>query len=170
MKIRGGFVSNSSSTSFTFIFKGDKIEDLFNLIKKYNQYFDLYFTDSGEKELHCTAEDVIKSMEEIKPNLKIENINSLRLYIKTRMRDLEITSEKNKDHHDWYSEYLSDCMDKELLMEEAAKREFTNALVIDFGDNSGVISGGTVGYCMDYEGRSININKPDLIVTTEQNR
>jgi len=34
MRIRNGFVTNSSSTNFIFMFKGNKKEELFDLIKK----------------------------------------------------------------------------------------------------------------------------------------
>lgn len=171
MKIRDSFVSNSSSTSFTFIFKGDKIEDLFDLIRKYNQYFDLYFTSYDEKELHCTAEDVIRSIEAIKSDLGLTSIYSFHQDIKTRMRDLEKMPKESKDRIvKWYDTKNQNYIAEESIVEEATKKEFKSVLIIDFGDNHGNISGGNVGYCMDYEGRDISINKPDLIVMTEQNR
>ena len=177
MKIRTGFVSNSSSTSFTFIFKGSKIKELFYLITKYDQYFDLYFTPYEEKKLHCTAEDVVKSMKRVKSNSDLVSIKSFHQNIESEIKLLEKRIEKVKCDRvskefeaKWDEEYLFEILNKKSSIEEAIEEGFEKVLIIDFGDNHGDISGGKVGYCMDYEGRSIDINKPDLIVTTEQNR
>jgi hypothetical protein len=65
MKIRQGFVSNSSSTSFTFIHKGDDLTELYKQIKQWDQYFQLRFDAYGEKETWCINEDnVINALQE----------------------------------------------------------------------------------------------------------
>ena len=59
MKIRNGFVSNSSSTAFTFVFKKDTVEDVANLVRKYNQFFELHWDEHS-----CTAEEVATAIEQ----------------------------------------------------------------------------------------------------------
>ena len=41
MKTRNGFVSNSSSTSFTFVFKGKTFEDFEKLMFKHKELFNI---------------------------------------------------------------------------------------------------------------------------------
>jgi hypothetical protein len=45
VKIRNGFVSNSSSTSFVFVFKGKEFDDFAQLMSKYRKYFNISYSD-----------------------------------------------------------------------------------------------------------------------------
>ena len=59
MKTRNGFVSNSSSTSFTFCYKGDGIKPLTDLIlTKYREQFNRSYD-----EWSCRAQDVVEAIE-----------------------------------------------------------------------------------------------------------
>ena len=42
MKFKGDFVTNSSSTAFFFIFKGRKLEKMYDLIDKYSRKFEMH--------------------------------------------------------------------------------------------------------------------------------
>ncbi len=172
MKIRQGFVSNSSSTSFTFMIKGDKMEDVYDLIKKYNQYFDLYYSSWDDEKMHCTADNVVKAIKEVK-NVKLIRIEKFKKDLEEHRERIskELEKEKSKDYlNDWYFKDLMDMMEKEITIDDTVKSGFKNVLIIGFGDNDGEISGDPIGTTMDYEGRCISINKPDFIVFTEQNR
>jgi hypothetical protein len=171
VKIRNGFVSNSSSTSFTFIFKGSSADDLYAMINKYNQYFDLYYdisnVDGTSIPVHCTAEDVINALKTLK--LNVVPIKEHRIDIHKHLKQYELYDRHDKEGDFWVQTIVDQVM-KEEDLKDAEKNGFTCSVVVGFGDNNGDISGGDIGYCMDYEGRAIHINKPDFIVTTEQNR
>ena len=179
MKIRTGFVSNSSSTSFTFIFKGNDFEDLYTMMRKYDQYFDLYNADLFGEPLHCNVEDIIKAIKEkAKIGSEYESNNPMIITpISKLISTSKETIEQNKKQIEQLEKrndfWLNLIMDKAMEisdLEDDKKAGFNGAFIIEFGDNHGDICGGDVGNLMDYEGRTISINKPDFIVYTEQNR
>jgi hypothetical protein len=193
MKYRSSFVSNSSSTSFTFVSKKDNLPDL---IKKYDQYFNLYFTCYDNEEYHITADNVISAIEELKKKIEAqdaeESYKSTKIkynideyiemlekqskeYLQSLAQEKENFGNNSKQSH---YKYFMDALMNELMqvsekinkLKELNKKGFKIIYVIGFGDSHGEISGSGVGEVMDYEGRAININKPDFVVYTEQNR
>ena len=171
MKIRNGFVSNSSSTSFTMCFK-DSEEELYEMLKKYAVYFDLIYP--YEQDWKVNIDDVINSIKEclVKNDdyEKIE-ITSVDDAIVKQEECVEQEKEYVKKHPDRYNvENIFEENDKLEKLQTAKKRGLQSVIIIGFGDNSGNVCGGRIGNTMDYEGRHININKEDFIVFTEQNR
>ena len=184
MKIRKGFVTNSSSTNFIFGFKGDAVDDLVKAIQNHPDAFSLCFVGGWKKPIYykCNADDVTKAIVEVsntKSKYEFENI---------KIRDpLEVIEEEEKqfaEHKKWEEEYEKEHPDyvsfnddyiekmynkKILYLKEIAERGMM-VLEIEFGDNHGHIEGGDLGMAMDYEGRRIEIFSDDLIVVTEQNR
>ena len=171
MKVRKGFVSNSSSTAFVFLFKG---ESIFKMLEKYKTYFELYYDCYGGDKYTCTAEDVSDSIKKVLSsehsdydlNGRIIDVDSVINDEKKDMAEWSKLEEKNPS----YIEYIFESQEKITKLEGAKKRGLDKALVINFGDNHGEVSGGNIGMAMDYEGRSISINKPDFIVYTYQCR
>ncbi len=53
MKVRKGFVSNSSSTSFAFITKGNTLEDVYEAMRNYREYFHLWGAWQTEENEEC---------------------------------------------------------------------------------------------------------------------
>lgn len=169
MKIRNGFVSNSSSTSFTFCFKGKNIKDLTDLIlTKYRDSFKRSYD-----EYHCNALDVVKAIEEcIKECVSIDKV------ILDTMAILEGTLEYTERHKDKKDRYFIE-MELRLKQELENKIEklkgirekgLNSVVIIGFGDNHGDVSGGNIGYAMDYGGRDIDINNDDLVVFAKMDR
>ena len=180
MKTRQGFVSNSSSTSFTFCFKGKKLKVLTDLIlTKYREKFQRNFD-----EWHCNAMDVVRAIEgcinTTKSYDKVALVSIDKIieddmaYIERLEKDIKEAKEKPSTNWSGHRNYLLE--DKQNLeskvnkLQKIKKNGLTTVLVIGFGDNDGEVSGGNVGYAMDYDGRSIDINAKDLVVFTEQNR
>jgi len=189
MKSRHGFVSNSSSTSFTFVFKGKKVKDLSDTILKYKEHFNLSF-DAGWGDsndiYNCNALDVASAIESCVKSSKKDKWNSVKVI---SIDDCLKNIIENKKQYSQYIKEEKDKVDKpnysltniyerhNSILEEqlnklraAKKRGLTSVINIGFGDNHGDISGGELGNCMDYEGRYISINNNDFIVFTEQNR
>ena len=173
MKIRKGFVSNSSSTSFIFNFKtGDK-EECKNIIEKYKEYFNIYDHKgvSAKNDRNLTSDEIIFAL---RSHLDYNNRGEL--------KDINELLEQVTHRKEYYLDLLStdgDEMFHDFFMEEAYTEELLKDLigngfkyyfVIDFGDNGGDVSGGKMGSIMDYLGRFIFISKDDLYMYTEQNR
>lgn len=171
MKIKADFVTNSSSTSFTFIFKGNHI-DLFKAVLKRAALFNLSI-DFGTP-YTIDVWDVIESIDSVirfDPGiLQIDN------EIKMCQEDIEYV-EKNlakNNIEDWERRYdkerradLNEVMTKLL---KAKEKGLVSVFKIGFGDNHGEICGGRIGCTMDCAGSRISIDDDDLIVMTEQNR
>ena len=182
MKIRHGFISNSSSTSFTFCFRGK--EDLYNLIWKYRDYFSLSTIGWTSSVFSCNACSVVACIESVvvdnvKDDWKETSVKNIEEEIKNFeecLKETEETIKRAKEDGD--KEWLVDMYkkSKENLiahcdrLKTAKEKGLNKVLVVEFGDNHGHIQGGDVGNAMDYEGRNIDIDEKDFIVFTEQNR
>lgn len=177
MKIRNGFVSNSSSSSFTFIHKGENLEELYNQINKWNQYFDLRYTNYNDETATINANDVINEIKKLGEDpatpitWKIEDyIIHLETELQRTQNYLTKLMKDGKHNNDFVMEYIFKMSSNITELEDLAKRGFRTVHTISFGDNHGNISGEGVGEVMDYEGRNIYINKEDFVVFTEQDR
>ena len=192
MKIREGFVSNSSSTSFTFCFKGDKLQTLYEMIVKYSKYFELsmdepYYFDKSKDTISCDAADVVKSIKAVvKANrkskwYKIEVISLddlIRKYqeiLDSDTREFEREKKDPKNTNDEWSSifYTQDIAHNKKLIQKVNRlkeKGLTHCVEIGFGDNHGDICGGDIGNLMDYEGRNISISNNEFAVFTIQNR
>ena len=184
MKTRNGFVSNSSSTSFTFIFKGKSIKDLGKTIFKYKDYFKLSYDfgwDDNCDVRHCNAQDVVEAIEGAVERYKDDkwdrpevlsidkHIENLVEIIKSNDKEIEDKKKENKPYG-FYGRYNDQLKEHVKKLRAAKKNGCTSVFVIGFGDNHGEVYGGDVGYCMDYEGRGIHLYEKDFVVLTEQNR
>lgn len=177
MKIRNGFVSNSSSTSFTFCFKdkGNGIDDLLDMIvsQKYKNNFQRSFD-----EWFCNATgvaDAIKASVERGGEWNEAKVVSIDKIIADEKDDLKHIKEviKEAEKKNWTGYYLErkDCLEEKIKkLQKIKKNGLDSVLVIGFGDNDGEVCGGSVGHAMDYDGRYIGINTNELVVFTEQNR
>lgn len=173
MKIRQGFVSNSSSTSFYFITKNNKKESVIQAIKKYGEYFRLIY-DGYSGPYSCTENDVIKAIEDLVPDKYDDSgkMFPLTKLVEDIQKDIDLEEQWSKEHPNKIhsDEYWMSCLDKKQNVEDLIKAGFTHYMCVGFGDNHGDVSGGQLGYTMDYEGRYIHIKKEDFVVFTEQNR
>ena len=182
MKIKTDFVTNSSSTSFTFVFEGDKF-DLYKALLKHKEKFDLVFEDYIDFTHKINVWDVIRAIDSVIRN----SPEDLWILPTARSVDNIITEYKSRkayfqksaeiEHPDGtrsiYNRYLEGVertQTKIDLLNKAKEKGLTKAFVIGFGDNEGEICGGSVGQIMDYEGRNINIDDDDLMILTESNR
>jgi len=192
MKIRHGFISNSSSTSFTFIFKGNGVEDLCAILPSYASNFRLRYEmwsmmDNDEKEIYrCDVNDIINSLKSVvkdRPKEEdyytvyarhidevLESIKEEIEQAKERQIEFFLREDRPEYLERQYCHHLDELIDEEMNIEDAKNRGLDCVIQIGFGDNHGDIQGGRIGIAMDYEGRYIRINQDDLVVITEQNR
>ena len=176
MKIKSDFVTNSSSTSFTFAWKGDKI-DLMKELIKHSKDFDLQYEDYEDKLLTVDVWDIVRSIDDVMKNNPEDayykpEIVSIDEKIKEVKRSIEYYKElaNDDDTGRWWSDSLEEEEEKLKLFESIKEKGLLSTFTIGFGDNHGEICGGRIGYTMDYRGRHISINDSGLLVTTEQNR
>ena len=189
MKTRTGFVSNSSSTSFTFIFKGNDVKALCDTIWKYRDHFklscDFGWSNLADSVYHCNAQSVVEAIEGAFEQYKNDKYDKLEVvsidkHIENlvgtiRNNDETIAEDKKKNEKlyscvDIYERYNERVSEDIKQLRAAKKKGCTSVLVIGFGDGDGEVSGGDVGYCMDYKGREIHLYEKDFVVLTEQCR
>ena len=163
MKIRQGFISNSSSTSFMFIFKGETKEDLYDAIWKNRKDFHLVTDDNYS----CCAEFLVDAIESNLTIVELGNrVNSIDSIIKDLNKSIADISGYKLDKRtekvciDEYNGYIGKLI-------HLKDKGFKTILQISFGDNHGDISGGNVGTTMDYESYHFeNYEKKDLAIIT----
>lgn len=185
MKRKLDFITNSSSTTFMFIFKGDTRIDLFRAMVEHEKDFNL--VDDFFNELLLTSInvwDIISKLDEV---IQTPTFDKLWIYphvssiplllrefeeeLKSWEKDLANRSNDGSDlSEDFYIRNIRKSKDKITTIKNAIERGFNSFVKVDFGDNHGEIQGGKIGTVMDYSGRYININDDSLIVVTEQNR
>lgn len=184
MKIKADFVTNSSSTSFTFVFKGSDKFDLYKLMLKHAESFDLENEYWGDGNGRIDVWDVIRAMDGVIRNddrdmwilpgmLSIDshliNLRSQLDGTKEYLKKAE-SEEGGIKLNDWMIEAKVDEEKRVKQFEELVNKGFKTIFQIGFGDNHGEIQGGLIGTTMDYAGREININKDDFVIFTEQDR
>lgn len=189
MKLRTGFVSNSSSTSFYFMLNGGK-KELLDLIMKYRMFFDF----PGPKDINdvfdrgMDAEDLVEAIDKLKferfvavndddcrgidDTLYISDLGWAEKEAEKQFHDymVEAAKEENARVSDSWSDAAHDALDMAGEFRHAQKRGLKNLIRIDMGDNHGDIEGGLVGNAMDCRGNRIRIDKADLMLFTKPNR
>jgi hypothetical protein len=185
MKIKQDFVTNSSSTSFIFLFKGDKRTDLFEKMVKYEDKFKLYNEYHGSSGDYINVWDLIKALDPILSSNEQDPwylpgplvTTKLLETIEKELEDLKVTLEselerEKEESGSWKAsgytkDYIRDTEKRLNKFKEAVEYGLDHYIEVSFGDNDGMISGGRIGCTMDYSGRSINLNHKDLIVVVE---
>lgn len=180
MKRKLDFVTNSSSTSFTFVLKAPKKVELMKQIAKHAEAFRLTYHGWDDEVTTIDEWDVIEAIVEACQDSnsdpwylpKFDSIDD-RIVAQKEEADRykqSMEDESEKRYRKWYKddyEYALAIFEK---LKKAKENGFTGVVTIGFGDNHGEICGGRVGTTMDYEGRSISIDDDSFIVFTKQDR
>ena len=144
------------------------MENLFEMMRKYGEYFNLYSEDFD----NCDVEEVIEAIKEA-GGIKVRSIEEVWEDLNERKLSWQRMSPENEDdkwREELYQDVINHILDTQFIIEDAQRRGLKGVVEIEFGDNHGNIEGGKIGNLMDYEGRNIHIGKSDFIVTTEQRR
>jgi hypothetical protein len=174
MKIKSDFVTNSSSTSFFFIFNGDK-NDLFELIKKNNKSFDLSYkytdndneTKTDENFIIESINNVINKKHEFLKTVEVKNIDFLIEELKNEYEYfVEVIQQSSTKLIDYEREILNEINNKIIICKKAKENGLTNYLKIEFGDNHGHVANDQAGVIDYYQ--PIILSK-DFIMINQNN-
>ena len=176
MKIKADFITNSSSTNFYFIFKGDHI-DLYQRLLEHRIDFDLTYDTYEDLVLDITTWDVIreidKSIRITDKDLwllkKVDNINSTINYFEEKKKSIQKLIENYRNRGasiqgDFYKTELKIIDENMQRLKRSKEKGLNSCLMISFGDNHGDVIGDPVGTTMDYSGRGLIINCPEFVV------
>lgn len=178
MKVKDDFITNSSSTAYFFIFKGNK-EELIQVIKKYPYRFDLEESDnwSGTVE-RVDASFITESIEKVYGTLGQfygDNkciIKPIDVLIKEFEGDVEYwknqircSEEKGEIGRGYYKRYLNENAKQLEEIKEAKERGLDKFLQINFGTSEGHVYGGPA--CLLHGLNRFRIKRKDLYVVTD---
>lgn len=184
MKIRSGFVSNSSSTAFMFVTKGDSIDNLQEQVLKYcsNRFAHM---DSYDSDRTFDVYDVVREMKEVYSSCKdsnyhevgkfqpidgfIEKLEKDASWCEDQLEKEEREEKKSKPSYsfvDYYRKQIGVTRERAQELREAKERGFTHVFTVDFG-NDGMVDG-EVGDAVRGNGNRIMTVDKDLIVFNEE--
>lgn len=153
MKIKRDFITNSSSSSYVFIFNGDKI-DLYKLLFKYKDILEERINDSAWVDNNFDMWDLIRELDKV---IRDDKASETKSWLFPSIENIE-----EKLHN--LKEYESN--ERDIFMDAIAKG-FTSVLMLNFGDNEGEISGTDLSSAVDHA--RINIDESDFIIISESN-
>lgn len=183
MKIKHDFVTNSSSTTFVFVYSGDKF-DLYQRLLERKEKFNITYTDCDDVTHTVTVWDVIRAIDSIirsddSDNWILPEPHSIDDAIKDKERDIKdnkkYLKEKLKpDEDEWDCKFFQEMISRQEEdlrgLKRSKEKKLDKVFIVGFGDNHGEISGPGIGMAMDYAGRKIHIDDDDFRLYTEQAR
>jgi len=168
LKLRLGFVTNSSSTNHTIMWKGDK-QNLKEILIKHKNIFPTSL-DWGYAEYSITSEEIIDAIMSMLHTAQEKSDIIKELEERLISAHAWVQKEANRSHGIIYGYAAEEVAYVEKILDAAKNGDFDWKLDVSFGDNHGDFEGGALGNIMDYEGRYIRLDEKDVYYTTEQNR
>jgi len=172
MKVRCGFVSNSSSTSHIIMWKGKK-EDLRGLLEKHARKFALKCRSCAALGFTCnsTPEETIDLICSCLDGTYLdsplciptaERIEMFEAELKWLRKDMESADDIVMRSLREYEAKVLHCVSV------AGRMDWS--IIVAFGDNHGYLHGRGLPCLLDYAGRNIRISSPELEYMTDQDR
>jgi hypothetical protein len=166
MKLRLGFVTNSSSTNHIIMWRGSQNDLQKILMEKIEMFPDHY--DSYNKTHNIDKIEIVYAIiskadkawnkQEMLTELNIRLKHAEQWYKETGKRDDTFSGKYALEHLKFIENLIEASKNKDWMLE------------VYFGDNEGDFEGGDLGCIMDYEGRYIHVDEEEFFYKTKQNR
>jgi hypothetical protein len=176
MKVKGDFITNSSSTAFFFIFKWNTKEDLFKEIMRRPKRFEQEVDIGWDKKPHiikCDAEFVVNSIDKVYGTIgdfygdhNIVKIKSIDELIKEFKKSLNYWK-KGVKHCPWHKGYITETQNQLKAALEAKKKGLNKYIQMNFGDSEGHVHGGSASI-LRYKQDKFQVRRKDLFVVTDE--
>lgn len=175
MKIKSDHITNSSSTAYFFIFKGNKKDDLLEVLKKHSSRFNRSEDIGWEEEpnvISCSGEFLIEKIgkafiepdEDCFSKCKIEPIEKLIDVFKESLEHW-VNYESEYDRK-WYKPYATKARNQFKAVLEAKGKGLTHYVQVNFGDHEGHVMGDTAAL-LDCFRDLFQVRRKDLYVITD---
>jgi hypothetical protein len=175
MKLKGDFITNSSSTAYFFIFNGNTKEDLFKAIMKRPERFEQEEDIGWDKKPHIVkvnAEFIVDSIDKVFGTsggfytdhiVEIKPINNLIEEFEKTLKSWEKQSKESP----WCRKYVTEVRNQIKAALDAKSKGLNKYIEINFGDSEGHVHGDNAAI-LRYKRECFNVRRKDLYVIFDE--